>query len=471
MSIPTVPENTAPANIVSEKSTPEKNRPRHTTFRFTNCDLVGHELRLGYLLTGGPDADIAFEEKIRLPADLPAPDPEDPVVRDLMDGCHRIFGVSYFKSALPPYIEATPVDDADADFWDMVYTEGLGEFYYRNGLSPGGKAQFPRGGNTRTNAGRIFADKTLILLGGGKDSSLVAEIVLTFGLPAVALAMGTSPWMKRSAEATGLKLYSITRKLDANLFALNNNGAWNGHIPISACIAFISVLVAYAGGFGNVIVGNERGAEDYEIEVDGIPINHQWSKTFRFEQSFHQWCERHFARGPRYFSLLRPMSEIHIARLFAGLPHLFRSFTSCNRNFTQTPDQLESGWCGLCSKCVFVYLLLSPHLTDQELLTIFGRNFLEDQQNRKTVEALLGAGDGKPWDCVGTTQECRLSLTALSRQERLPALAAEIIKSHPEVILDEDFAARWGGEMTLAETHLLTPEWQGRLDAYIRKFA
>ncbi len=461
MPIPSVPES-----LVTEKI-----RPQHATFRFTNCDLVDHELRLGYLLTGGPDADIAFEEIILLPAGLPAPDPRDPVVRELMDGCHRIFGVSYFKAALPKNLEADPVDDADADFWDLVYTEGLGEFYYRNGLSPKDKARFPRGGVTQRNEGRVCGENTLILLGGGKDSSLVAEIVLTFGVPAVALAMGTSPWMNRSAEAAGLKLHTITRKLDENLFELNTKGAWNGHIPISACIAFISTLVAYAGGFGNVIAGNERGAEDFEIEVDGIPINHQWSKTFRFEQSFHKWCDRHFSHGPHYFSLLRPMSEIHIARLFAGLPHLFRSFTSCNRNFTQASSKPASGWCGRCSKCVFVYLLLAPHLTPAQLLTIFGGDLLADAENTDILQALLGAGDGKPWDCVGTTHECRLSLTALFRQQRLPVLAAEIIKNHPDVIIADDFAALWGHEMTLATPHLLTPEWQSRLDAYIRNFA
>lgn len=457
---------------MSSPSASEITRPRHGIFRFTRCELLGHELRLGYLLTGGPDADIAFEEKIHLPAELPAPDSSDPVVQELMDGCHRVFGVSYFKAALPARIEAKPVTDADADFWDTVYTEGMGEFYYRNGLSPLGKASFPRTSETMfRHESAKPAENTLVLIGGGKDSSLVADIVLSSGVPAVALSLGTSVWMTTSAEAAGLKLYSITRQLDKKLFELNKEGAWNGHVPISACIAFVSVLVAYAGGFGNVIAGNERGAEDYQIEVDGIPINHQWSKTFRFEKSFHDWCDRHFTHSPRYFSLLRPMSEIHIAKLFARLPHLLENFTSCNRNFTQAATRNDPRWCGICSKCIFVYLLLSPHLTDMQLVSVFGKDFLADSRNKKTLEALLGVGDGKPWDCVGTTEECRLSLTALHRQQRLPELAAEIMQQYPDVMSGADFEQKWNAEQTLAAPHLLTKDWQDRLDAYIRHSA
>ena len=127
----------------------DRRRPRHEAFRFVDSELRGRDLSLRYALIGGPDPDIEFEERIVLPASLPAPDTGDPAVRALMDGCHRAFGTSYFKAAIPGRIDAAPVDDEDGDFWDGLYSEGMGEFYVRNGLSPRDRARFPRGSRRR----------------------------------------------------------------------------------------------------------------------------------------------------------------------------------------------------------------------------------------------------------------------------------------------------------------------------------
>jgi len=447
-------------------------RPRHAVFSFASASLRGHELRLRYRLAGGTDADVEFEELLLLPATLPAPDPEDPVVRRLVDGCHRAFGVSYFKTALPPRIDAVAVGAADAAFWDLLYTEGMGEFYFRNGLSPKGKAVFPR---THAAAmplpGSSGSNGSLVLLGGGKDSALVADIVSRNNLPAAALALGNSVWMQRSAAAASLPLHTIGRRLDPQLLQLNAAGAWNGHIPISACIAFVATLVAYAAGFTDVLAGNERGADDASVEIDGCSINHQWSKSLRFERGFREWCARQYTQGPSYYSLLRPLSEIHIAHLFAKLDAQHDCFTSCNGNFRQQvghlPGQTTPRWCGRCAKCVFVSLLLAPHLTIAQVQQIFGGDFLAAEHNRAQLQDLLGLGSGKPWDCVGTLQECRLSLTALVRQQRLAGMAAALVAAHPEVLVP-DFAAAWQYECTPVATHCLSGDWQEMLNAYIR---
>src|SRR4051812_8983649 len=120
-------------------------RPRHAAFEFRDFALNGRTIALRYRLSGGPDAEVAFEETLELPAEIPAPDPRDPVVVRLLGGIHRVFGVSYFKAAVPRAIVAEPVSDLDADFWDTLYTEGLGEFYFRNQLDPHAHAAFARG--------------------------------------------------------------------------------------------------------------------------------------------------------------------------------------------------------------------------------------------------------------------------------------------------------------------------------------
>ncbi|MFO1405274.1 MAG: hypothetical protein U1E96_11940 [Azonexus sp.] len=443
-------------------------RPRHAIFRFRDAELLGHELLLRYALAGGHDPDIEFEERILLPQDLPAPDISDPTVQALVDGCHRAFGVSYFKAAIPPQIEAVPVCDADGVFWDTMYSEGMGEFYCRNGLSPVGRAAFPR-----DNVPVVVADVnrshrgSFILIGGGKDSALVADIARHAEVPRTALSLGESPWIRRSAEASGLRLYVIRRTLDQKLFDLNARGAWNGHVPISACIAFVSMLVAYSAGIEDVIVGNERGAEDHNVVLDDIAINHQWSKTLKFEKSFRAWCDRHFRPGPRYFSLLRPMSEIHIAEKFAMLSGQLSNFTSCNTNFRLSPGHESSRWCGHCPKCIFVYLLLSPHLNDDQLHAVFGSNFLADDTNIGTLRALLGLDSAKPWECVGTADECRLSFIALMRQCRLPTTLTKLAEQYPDALRDTGFAESWRIETTLSDDHCLPREWKERLDAYL----
>jgi len=453
--------------MTQQATTSDIRRPRHAAFRFTHAGLHGRELRLGYQLAGGPDPETSFEETLLLPDTLPAPDPADPVVQRLVDACHRAFGVSYFKAALPERIEARPVPAAEAAFWNLLYTEGLGEFYYRNGLSPLGKAAFPETAEARSVlSGNQAGAGSLVLIGGGKDSALVADIVAGSGTPAAALALGDSHWMRRSAAAAGLPLHLIGRRLDRRLLDLNAAGAWNGHVPISACIAFVSTLVAQAAGYAEVIVGNERGAEEATLNVDGFTINHQWSKTLRFERAFRAWCALQFTQGPSYFSLLRPLSELRIASLFAALPAQHGSFTSCNANFRQGEDQ-RPRWCGHCAKCVFVALLLAPHLQQEQLRQIFAGDLLDDSTNIGVLEALLGLGAGKPWDCVGTLQECRLSLTALARQQRLGPVLQALVERHPQVLLGEDFAAAWEQEWQVSAQHCLSPVWQERLHAYL----
>ena len=98
---------------------------------------------------------------------------------------------------------------------------------------------------------------------------------------------------------------------------------------------------------------------------------------------------------------------------------------------------------------------------------MFGGDFLADEHNRAQLQDLLGLGAGKPWDCVGTLQECRLSFTALARQGRLSGMAATLVATHPQALV-ADFATLWREEFTPAQNHCLDPYWQETLHAYIR---
>lgn len=454
---------------------PAPRRPQHQIFEFTGAELAGRHLRLRYALRGGPDEDVSFEEGLWLPDELPAPDPSDPVVAGLIEGCHRVFGVSYFKAAIPPTIDANPVSLADAAFWDTLYSVGMGEFYFRNGLDPRERAAFPRlpldqsavpPGRHQASFDDTTRERALVLIGGGKDSAVTAEVVRHAAVPATALSLGDSRWIRASASAAGLEHVVIRRRLDPKLLELNSRGAWNGHIPISACIAFVSALAAYTGGFTDVIVGNERAADEGNVEWKGLTINHQWSKTLVFERAFQEWLGRHQHGGPRYFSLVRPLSEVAIAAAFAKHPSHFESFTSCNANFRQPGAVEPERWCGRCPKCVFVELMLSPHVDDDGLRRIFPRSFLADPANIPLLEELAGVSGIKPWECVGTPDECRLSLTLLHQQGGLRGAAATWVAANPQVLV-ADSARQLATALAPSGPHTLSPIWEERLRAYL----
>ena len=102
-------------------------------------------MRLGYALSSREGALVEFEETYELPASLGplAPSNDEAVARALL-GLHLAAGTSYWKTRIPRELV---VDDAsisadDAQFWNAVYTLGLGEFFYRNQIDPTGRASF-----------------------------------------------------------------------------------------------------------------------------------------------------------------------------------------------------------------------------------------------------------------------------------------------------------------------------------------
>ena len=79
------------------------------------------------------------------------------------------------------------------------------------------------------------------------------------------------------------------------------------------------------------------------------------------------------------FSVLRPASELAIARAFARLDAYHDAFTSCNTIFRLDPDLRGGSWCCDCPKCRFVYLALAPFSTPEQLREIFGRDLLAEE--------------------------------------------------------------------------------------------
>jgi UDP-N-acetyl-alpha-D-muramoyl-L-alanyl-L-glutamate epimerase len=437
------------------------------TFVFTHRTLEGTTLRLGYRLAGS-GGSIPFEETFQLPKELgeSAADPAD--VAAAVSGLHLVAGVSYWKTCCPPRIafEDEGLSAADAAFWTEVYNSGLGEFYYRNGLDPAGLARFPGAGGPAAVQGEEAVGPALVLSGGGKDSVVAYEIVRASGREAATLTLvpaGRDWRLAPDLEGKGLRVF---RRLDPRLLELNAAGAYNGHVPFSAILAFTSQLVAVLGGFGNVVAANERSASQGNVVVDGVEVNHQWSKGLRFEGMFQEWQRRHLRRVPVYFSLLRPLSELRIARAFSGYPQWFGAVTSCNTNFRL---QGEPGrrWCGRCAKCVFAAILLTPWLAAEPLAAVFGINPLAEPANLVWVQQLLGLGDHKPWDCVGTPGEVTAALWLAAQRHGdagLPALRWFQETIAPGLADPEELVRR---ELAPSSDHHIPPSWLDVLLGYL----
>jgi UDP-N-acetyl-alpha-D-muramoyl-L-alanyl-L-glutamate epimerase len=332
---------------------------------------------------------------------------------------HLIAGVSYYKAGVPPNIELAsgPLDDATADLLDALYLHGLAEFAYRNGLDLRGRIAFARGAETGPMAKALdLPRRTLVPIGGGKDSLVAVEAIKAIGGEATAVWVGNSPLIAACAERTGLPTLNIQRELAPGLFELNRLGAWNGHIPVTAVNSAILAVAAILYGYDSIAFANERSASAATLEYEGQQVNHQWSKGYAFEQLLGDWLHTHVASDLDYCSLLRPYSELAITRAFAKLTPYFEVFSSCNRNFKLLGPKPADRWCGQCPKCHFVFLALAPFLPKPRLLSIFGRNLLDDDTQAAGFDALLEYQDHKPFECVGEGAEARAAMYALSQR-------------------------------------------------------
>lgn len=348
---------------------------------------------------------------------------------DIPDGCDRelveeiAFSlgmaelVSYWKCACPPEVEVLcgSLTDRQKSWWRKLYFNGLGEFFYRSGIEADfedfmtiSAAGGTNGARPLDTAYRADLHGVLVPIGGGKDSVVSVELLKKHGadiFPYIINPRGATLGCVEAAGISSEKTVGVHRTIDKTLLELNKQGYLNGHTPFSAVVAFSAELFAAIKGLKYIALSNESSAN--EPYVDGTRINHQYSKSTEFERDFREYCEEclgGFSRCPEYFSLLRPWSEWQIAREFVKHPQYFGVFQSCNLG------SKTDVWCGSCAKCLYVYILLSAFLDDDTLIGIFGCNMLEKTELSEMFDGLVLDGEDKPFECVGTRDEIRLSL-------------------------------------------------------------
>jgi UDP-N-acetyl-alpha-D-muramoyl-L-alanyl-L-glutamate epimerase len=415
---------------------------REFQLRHAGFDAGSGEIALVYGFDDGPD----LTERLRIPgAPFVLDAPRERALHAALRLLHALAGVSYYKAAVPGTIRAPEggFDPATAAFLQSVYENGLGEFAYRNGLSLRGRIVFPIGETRHAAAPALgLAPRAVTAIGGGKDSLVSIEALRAAGIEQSLAWVGAAPLIRACAERTGLPLRQVERQLATPLFDYNRAGAWNGHIPVTAINSAILAIVALLHGERFVVFSNERSASYGSLIPGSGEVNHQWSKGWDFERAFAAELRRSVAADLDYFSLLRPLSELAVARQFARNDHYDAHFSSCNRNFHILGERPASRWCGVCPKCRFVFLALAPFLPKPRLVGIFGRNLLDEAEQAPGFDALIEYQDHKPFECVGEGRESRAAFAALADSPawREDALVARFQREIRPQLAGEDLA-------------------------------
>ncbi len=358
--------------------------------------------------------------------------------------------LSYWKCTCSKniIIEAGSLTETERQWFLKLYYWGLGEFRYVNGISceESEWVHIESTGNIKMPNISYEGKGNLVAIGGGKDSAVSLELLK--GQDNLCFMINPKSPGIECMEVAGYKDYlKVERVIDPELLRLNQEGYLNGHTPFSALVAFLSYLCAYLTNRKYILLSNEGSAN--EATVLGTKINHQYSKTYEFEDDFKQYSKNSLGLDIEYFSMLRCLNELQIAMLFSHYKQYHSVFKSCNVGSKSIPWK----WCCHCPKCLFVYIILSAFLSTLELTSIFGEDLYEKEELLPTFLELLGYAETKPFECVGTYEEVRFAVS-LAIQNGKNGSLLEYYQNHYPLSLEIDYRKSWNEEHHIPDIFL-----------------
>lgn len=390
-------------------------------FEFKQTEFVkkSQQLNLHY-----KQGQYAFCETLTFEHESLKIDETQPEISNAIQYLHLAAGVSYFK--LQPFSQVkmahTTLNPAQAHFFKKLYINGLAEFAYRNQIDIREACEFPASDNMEqtplAKAAELQEQHALVLIGGGKDSLVSIEALKKSGKKVTLFAVNPAEPILNCVKQSGLPFVSVKRALDPQLFKLNEAGALNGHVPITAIISFTALIVAQALGCDAIVTSNEASANEATVVKNGVEINHQYSKSYEFEKDFTEFVQKFVHPNLAYFSLLRPFTEMRIVQEFAQFSQYDSVFTSCNKAFKIYHQKSQTRWCLACPKCHFVHLMFAVSGMDEVRLNkIFNGNPLNQIEYTQAYRELVGLTENKPWECVGEKLESATAIYMLSQQK------------------------------------------------------
>jgi hypothetical protein len=324
-----------------------------------------------------------------------------------------MLGINYW-AAFPTrniHIQGFSLTREQAAFWDSLYLNGLGEFFYLMKIDFRNLIAFPFDESAVAPPAPAFKrpHRALLLNGAGKDSILSAELLKAAGEPFDFFVFSPTPAHERIAKLVGARTISVRRRCDTwARFLLS------GAYPSVSTFTFTAVLLAELLGYDSIIFSNERSADFGNLEYLGLPVNHQWCKSSAAEKMINEYIQAYITPTITTRSLLRTYSELEIVRQFVRYPQYLYDVTSCNTYFwlPRIEQRLSrtNYWCKRCPKCVFLFACFSAYLPKKELVNIFGANLYAQRRLLPLFRRILGVEGFKPLDCVGEPEEMILAM-------------------------------------------------------------
>lgn len=396
---------------------------------------------------------------------------DDAHLQTSLKALHLALGISYYKIFVSQTIKHSyNMDDTEAEFWNKVFEKGLGEFLYINKLGKSSLAKFSSQTGISPEQNNTWQpnNSAVLGIGGGKDSIVAGELLKQANIPIKGFVLATGEQLGQTKDVANImqtELLPANRILDKQLLVLQEReDAYKGHVPISLIFGLIGSVIAISNNSSYVVVANESSASIPRIGWQGEQVNHQWSKSFEFETMLQKYIHTYISTELTYFSAIRPLGSVAIAKLFAKMSQYFEVFTSDNSVFRIDKDKRPHGRWSLDSpKSLSSFILLSPWLNETELLRIFGMNFLDEPALEELFLQLMEVeGAEQPLDCVGTTEELRLSLNLTNQQDKFISTALMQKARDKNIITDDN----WHNILT---QHLKpSPEQAIPSDLYVR---
>lgn len=368
--------------------------------------------------------------------------------------------VSYWKSTCSPrvIIKCGYLNEEQIAWWKKLYFYGLGELFFTNNIETNIEefmqiTCLEKENKLEYEEIQEQSEGYIIPIGGGKDSVVTLETLKVDRKKDYCLIINPKPVTLECAKIAGFKnenILEVYRTIDKNLIELNQKGFINGHTPFSAMLAYVSYFIAYLLSKKYIALSNENSAN--ESNVLGKKINHQYSKSFEFECDFEKYANKYLKAPVKYFSFLRPLNELQIAKIFSRQEKYHLVFKSCNVG----SKGKEWKWCCNCAKCLFAYTILSPYLYKEKLVKIFGEDMFENKELLKTFLELTGNGETKPFDCVGTFEEVNFAISKTienleNKKEQLPYLLKYYKENYNLVDTKNDITKRYNEENNLTK--------------------
>src|SRR5213594_3569139 len=413
-------------------------RSRYPVFRYEGFALERSSSRVTARFKFSIPPDIAFApEVIFEPLDESWRSVSDESLQNVVFHLGLIESFSYWKATASPVIEVHPAGLSEEQilWWEDLLVRGMGEFFFRNQIDFTTERFVKITSMPNTSRYEVYRGelpgRTLLTIGGGRDSALAAALLRDSGHPFTCMMLNPSSAAQKIARYVSASVPVIIRRsICPELLELNRKGYLNGHTPFSAYLAFLGAACLLLYGYSDLIMANERSSDEGNVHYRGREINHQYSKSFRFENQFDEYLRRFLVTGGRYFSLVRPLYEVQIGKLFANFPECFELFKSCSRNRSDS-------WCGHCPKCASVFLTMYPFVSPEALSKMFGRDLFYSDETIPILRELAGL-EIKPFECVATRNEIVAALALAiaklrNKSEQLPPVLQYAVRHIPGV--------------------------------------